>query len=167
MRRHLEDRAVRAVGHQPLVHLGGGERHGQPTGSVVCQHTHQPLEQAVEVVRHFTTTTPFMKGCGVQWYVYVPGCSKRCTYEPFVGMIGEPCSVPSNVTECSTGSRLVQRTDCPAAMVTVWPANFMAAMATSAAIAAPAGAPSVTGLGERWNQGLKRFRCSGIVNSKP
>src|SRR2546430_14459313 len=36
---------------------------------------------------------------------------------PFVGMIGEPCSVPSNVTECSTGSRLVQRTDCPAAMV--------------------------------------------------
>src|SRR5256886_16884190 len=82
-------------------------------------------------------------------------------------MIGEPCSVPSNVTECSTGSRLVQRTDCPASMVTVWPANFMAAMATSAAIAAPAGSPDVTGLGQRVDHGQKRFRRSGVGNSEP
>src|SRR5213076_11502 len=30
MRRHPEDRAVRAVGHEPLVHFGRGERYGQP-----------------------------------------------------------------------------------------------------------------------------------------
>src|SRR5216117_393364 len=82
-------------------------------------------------------------------------------------MTGEPGSAaPSNVTVCSTGSRLVQRTACPAEMVTASPANFTAVMLTSAAIAAP-DAPSATGLGEPWNQGLKRFRCSGIVNSKP
>src|SRR5207247_11277814 len=82
-------------------------------------------------------------------------------------MTGEPGSAaPSNVTVCSTGSRLVQRTACPAEMVTDSTANLMAAMSTSAAIAAP-DAPSATGLGEPWNQGLKRFRCSGIVNSKP
>src|SRR5437773_11332615 len=83
-------------------------------------------------------------------------------------MTGEPGSAaPSNVTVCSTGSRLVQRTACPAEMVTVSTVNLMAAMSTSAAIAAPAGAPTATGLGEPWNHGLNRFKCSGIVNSKP
>src|SRR5207245_11409619 len=71
------------------------------------------------------------------------------------------------VTVGSTGARLVQRTPCPAERVTVSTVNLMAAMTTSAAIATPAGAPSATGLGEPWNHGLKRFKCSGIVNSKP
>src|SRR5438445_9900417 len=76
-------------------------------------------------------------------------------------MTGEPGSAaPSNVTVCSTGSRLVQRTACPAEMVTASPANFTAVMLTSAATAAP-DAPSATGLGEPWNHGLKRFKCSG------
>src|SRR2546430_16765698 len=82
-------------------------------------------------------------------------------------LTGEPGSAaPSNVTVCSTGSRLVQRTACPAEMVMASPANFTAVMLTSAATAAP-DAPSATGLGEPWNHGLKRFKCSGIVNSKP
>src|SRR5437867_1350953 len=38
---------------------------------------------------------------------------------------------------------------------------------TSAAIDAPAEPPMATGLGALWNQGLNRFRCSGMVNSKP
>src|SRR5207302_11323189 len=82
-------------------------------------------------------------------------------------MTGAPGSAaPSNVTVCSTGSRLVQRTACPAEMVTASPANFTAVMLTSAATTAP-DAPSATGLGEPWNHGLKRFKCNGIVNSKP
>src|SRR3989449_2579933 len=53
-------------------------------------------------------------------------------------MTGEPGSAaPSNVTVCSTGSRLVQRTACPAEMVMASPANFTAVMLTSAATAAP------------------------------
>src|SRR2546422_162465 len=44
-------------------------------------------------------------------------------------MTGEPGSAaPSNVTVCSTGSRLVQRTACPGEVVTASPANFMAAL---------------------------------------
>src|SRR5437867_722001 len=87
-------------------------------------------------------------------------------YEPFGGITGDPGSVRSNVTVCSTGSRLVQRTACPTEMVTVSLPYFTAAMSTSAATVAPT-APSATGLGEPWNQGLKRFKWSGIVNSKP
>src|SRR2546427_3122124 len=82
-------------------------------------------------------------------------------------MTGEPGSAaPSNVTVCSTGSRLVQRTACPAEMVMASPANFTAVMLTSAATAAP-DAPSATGLGERWIHGAKRLRWIGMVNSKP
>src|SRR5207247_2399700 len=90
MRRHPEDRAVRAVGHEPLVHLGRRERYRDPP----------------------------------------------------------------------------RRVGGPAERVTVATVNLMAAMSTSAATAAP-DAPSVAGLGEPWNHGLKRFKCSGIVNSKP
>src|SRR6266513_4062727 len=82
-------------------------------------------------------------------------------------MMGDPCSAPSNVTLCSTGSRLVQRTACPAEMVTLSVVNLTADMPTSAATVAPAAVPSATGLGEPWNQGVKRFKCSGIVNAKP
>src|SRR2546430_10272102 len=47
-------------------------------------------------------------------------------------LTGEPGSAaPSNVTVCSTGSRLVQRTACPAEMVMASPANFTAVMLTS------------------------------------
>src|SRR5205085_11348291 len=51
-------------------------------------------------------------------------------------------------------------------MVTASLPYFSAAMSTSAATVSPA-APSATGLGEPWNHGPKRFRCSGIVNSNP
>src|SRR5919197_416645 len=80
-------------------------------------------------------------------------------------MVEDPASAPSNVTLCSTGSPLTQRTAWPAVMVTVSPLNLYATIRTSAATA-PAVAPSATGAG-LWNQGLNRFRCSGIVNSKP
>src|SRR3989449_11032076 len=81
-------------------------------------------------------------------------------------MTGEPGSAaPSNVTVCSRGSRLVQRTACPAEMVTASPANFMAVMSTSAATAAP-DAPSAAGLGEPGDHGAKRFQWGGVVESQ-
>src|SRR2546426_10811105 len=53
---------------EPLVHFGGGERNREPSRRVLRQDRHESLEQPVEIVRHYlTTTTPFMNGCGVQW----------------------------------------------------------------------------------------------------
>src|SRR6266550_549586 len=101
--RGLERRAVGAVRHQPLVHLRGGER------------------------------------------------------------LGEPGSVPSKVTVCSATSSFAQTTVAPAAIRTVSVANLYCAIFTTAA---PSGTTSF-GLPVPWNHGLKRFRCSGIVNSKP
>src|SRR5205814_3509043 len=80
------------------------------------------------------------------------------------------CSAaPSNVTVCSTGSRLVQRTACPAEMVTASPANFTAVMLTSAAIAAP-DAPSATGLRSEEHtselQSLRHLVCRLLLEKK-
>src|SRR5439155_215980 len=52
MGRDLQGGAVRAVRDQPLVDLRSGEGHGEPPGSVLRQDPHQPLEQAIQVVRH-------------------------------------------------------------------------------------------------------------------
>ena len=44
-----------------------------PKTPVARQHR---LRNAVLAGRHFTTTTPLINGCGVQWYAYVPGREK-------------------------------------------------------------------------------------------
>src|SRR5512143_1986831 len=115
---------------------------------------------------HLTTTTPFMNGCGVQWYVYVPGRSNLCT-NAFPGLISsEPCSPPSNVIVCPSGSALFQRTAWPAVTTIVSSGNFMALIV----IVAPTDAftsPATAALALLWNQTPKRDRCSGMVNSNP
>src|SRR3989442_4004333 len=77
--------------------------------------------------------------------------------------MGEPGSVPSKVTVCSATSSFTHTTVAPAGIRTASVGNLYCAIF---ATTAPSGTTSF-GLTLPWNQGLKRFRCSGIVNSKP
>src|SRR2546427_5616527 len=77
--------------------------------------------------------------------------------------MGEPGSVPSKVTVCSATSSFTHTTVAPAGIRTASVGNLYCAIF---ATTAPSGTTSF-GLPLPWNQGLKRFRCSGIVNSKP
>src|SRR5205814_4319216 len=133
-------------------------------GEVVRHDAHREIpHSALRIPHHRTTTTPFMYGCGVQWYLYVPARSKRRTN--VARCASRPESGPSSkVTECSRGSALVQPTASPTATVTVSVRKRNPWISTAAAAGPPAASAGAVG---RWNHGLKRERWSGIVNSKP
>jgi hypothetical protein len=62
-------------------------------------------------------TVPFMKGCGTQWNVYVPGRSNR-RRQTFPGSITGEVQLPSSaVTVCGTGSVFVHSIVVPAVIV--------------------------------------------------
>src|SRR6266568_7339066 len=130
-----------------------------------CQREHSNAEALHGCL---TMMRAFMKGCGVQWKAYSPGCVNVCVHV-LPGSIGPESQEPSSaVIVWTSGSLLVQRTVEPAATSMRLGLNVMVRISTCTAFAAPSPPPAAASPPAVFPRRPKyRLSVNGIVNSNP